>query len=84
MNVKAIGQGVGYGLIAAVVYGLLLFWPAGTFDYWQAWVFLAVYAVISIACCIYWGLTNPAVLQRRLRGGPKAETGWRRSWPARP
>ncbi|WP_409436824.1 methyltransferase family protein [Mycobacterium sp. SMC-14] len=74
MNVKAIGQGVGYGLIAAVVYGLLLFWPAGTFDYWQAWVFLAVYAVISIACCIYWGLTNPAVLQRRLRGGPKAET----------
>ncbi|MGB3520741.1 MAG: isoprenylcysteine carboxylmethyltransferase family protein [Mycobacterium sp.] len=73
MNVKAIGQGVGYGLIAAVVYGLLLFWPAGTFDYWQAWVFLAVYAVISIACCIYWGLTNPAVLQRRLRGGPKAE-----------
>lgn len=74
MNVKAISQGVGYGLIAAVIYGLLLFWPAGTFDYWQAWVFLAVYGVISIACCIYWGLTNPAVLQRRLRGGPKAET----------
>nr|WP_067975440.1 isoprenylcysteine carboxylmethyltransferase family protein [Mycolicibacter icosiumassiliensis] len=60
--------------MAAVVYGLLLFWPAGTFDYWQAWVFLAVYGVISTTCCIYWGLTNPAVLQRRLRGGPKAET----------
>ncbi|MGB3475466.1 MAG: isoprenylcysteine carboxylmethyltransferase family protein [Mycobacterium sp.] len=74
MNVKAIGQGVGYGLVATALWGLLLFWPAGTFDYWQAWVFLAVYAVISIACCIYWGLTNPAVLQRRLLGGPKAET----------
>lgn len=71
---KAIGQGLGYGLIAAVSYGLLLFWPAGTFDYWQAWVFLAVYGVISVACCLYWGLTNPAVLQRRLRGGPKSET----------
>ena len=22
-------------------FGLLLFWPAGTFDYWQAWVFIA-------------------------------------------
>ncbi|MEB3031352.1 methyltransferase family protein [[Mycobacterium] nativiensis] len=73
MNAKVIGQGVGYGLIAAAVYGLLLFWPAGTFDYWQAWVFLAVYGGLSIACCVYWGLTNPAVLQRRLRGGPKAE-----------
>jgi len=74
VNVKAIGQGVAYGVTAAAVYGLLLFWPAGTFDYWQAWVFLAIYGVISIACCLYWGLTNPAVLQRRLRGGPRAET----------
>ncbi|MEB3068782.1 methyltransferase family protein [[Mycobacterium] vasticus] len=71
---KAIGQGVAYGLAAAAVYGLLLFWPAGTFDYWQAWVFLAIYGIISVACCVYWGLTDPAVLQRRLRGGPKAET----------
>lgn len=73
VRVKAIGQGVGYGLVAAAVYGLLLFWPAGTFDYWQAWAFLAIYGGFSLACCLYWGLTNPAVLQRRLRGGPKAE-----------
>lgn len=74
MNAKVIGQGVGYGLVATALWGLLLFWPAGTFDYWQAWAFLALYALVSVACAIYWGLTNPAVLQRRLRGGPKAET----------
>lgn len=71
---KIIGQAVGYGLVATVLWGVVLFWPAGTFDYWQAWAFLAIYAVISIACCVYWGLTSPGVLQRRLRGGPAAES----------
>lgn len=70
---KVIGQALGYGLLVVVVCGLLLFWPAGTFDYWQAWVFVAIYAIISVVCTAYWGLTNPAVLQRRMRGGPTAE-----------
>ena len=26
-----------------VFFGLALFLPAGTFNYWQAWVFIAVY-----------------------------------------
>jgi protein-S-isoprenylcysteine O-methyltransferase Ste14 len=67
-------QAVGYGFIVAVVCGLLLFWPAGTFDYWQAWVFLAIYVVAAVPPSIYWGVTNPAVLQRRMHGGPVAET----------
>ncbi|MGH3632606.1 methyltransferase family protein [Mycobacterium sp.] len=70
---KIILQTVGYGSIAVVVFGLLLFWPAGTFDYWQAWVFLAIYAA-AVGSSIYWGTRNPAVLQRRLHGGPAAET----------
>lgn len=71
---KAILQALGYGFIVLVVLGVLLFWPAGTFDYWQAWLFLAVYAVAAVAPTIYWGVTNPAVLRRRMRGGPAAET----------
>ena len=34
---------LGLGFFIAV-----LFWPAGTFDYWQAWVFLAVFVVTTI------------------------------------
>jgi protein-S-isoprenylcysteine O-methyltransferase Ste14 len=71
---KVVVQTVGYGLIAVVVFGLLLFWPAGTFAYWQAWVFLAIYAAAALVPSIYWGAANPAVLQRRLHGGPAAET----------
>jgi protein-S-isoprenylcysteine O-methyltransferase Ste14 len=71
---KTILQAVGYGFILVIVLGLLLFWPAGTFDYWQAWVFLAVYAAAAVAPSIYWGITNPTVLRRRMHGGPVAET----------
>ena len=28
-------------LVQPVAFGLMLFLPAGTFNYWQAWVFLA-------------------------------------------
>jgi protein-S-isoprenylcysteine O-methyltransferase Ste14 len=37
-------------------------------------VFLATYAVAAIPPSIYWGITNPAVLQRRMHVGPVAET----------
>jgi hypothetical protein len=29
--------------VVALVMGLLLFVPAGTLDYWQAWVFLTTF-----------------------------------------
>lgn len=71
---KAMLQAVGYGVIILAVIGLLSFGPAGTFDYWQAWVFLAVYAVAAVAPSIYWGVTNPSILRRRMHAGPAAET----------
>lgn len=71
---KTVARAVSYGFIIVVVLGLLSFWPAGTFDYWQAWVFLAVYAIAAVAPSVYWGITNPNVLRRRMHGGPVAET----------
>ncbi len=35
-------------LVQLVVLGALLFLPAGTFHYWQAWVFLAVFAAFDV------------------------------------
>lgn len=52
---------------------LILLLPAGTLHYWQAWVFIAVFAVASILPTVYLGRTNPAALQRRMRAGPRAE-----------
>jgi protein-S-isoprenylcysteine O-methyltransferase Ste14 len=63
-----------FGLIEPGVFGLMLFLAAFTFNYWQAWVFLAVYAISAWGPSIYLLRTNPVALQRRMRGGPAAET----------
>jgi protein-S-isoprenylcysteine O-methyltransferase Ste14 len=51
----------------------LLFAAAGTFDYWQAWTFLAVYFAASLAITLYLMKEDPALLARRMSGGPFAE-----------
>jgi protein-S-isoprenylcysteine O-methyltransferase Ste14 len=50
-----------------------LFIPAGTLDYWQAWAFLAVFGVATLAITIYLAVTDPALLARRTAAGPIAE-----------
>ncbi|HJZ58870.1 MAG TPA: isoprenylcysteine carboxylmethyltransferase family protein [Gemmataceae bacterium] len=56
-----------------VVLGLLLFVPAGSIDYWQAWVYLIVFSVCAGAITLYLMRFDPALLERRMRGGPTAE-----------
>lgn len=51
----------------------LLFGVPWTFDYWQAWVFLAVYFSASILITIYLMNSDRELLERRMRGGPLAE-----------
>lgn len=62
------------GISGLVILGFVLFYPAGTFNYWQAWVFIVVFTVATIAPSLYLARTNPAALQRRMHAGPKAET----------
>ena len=60
-------------LIGAIVLGLLLFLPAGTLNYWQAWVFIVVFMTSVSAVGLYLSLKDPALLERRKRIGPAAE-----------
>ena len=50
-----------------------LFMPAGTVYYWQAGVFLAIYIGGSIPPTLYLMRHDPALLERRMKGGPTAE-----------
>ena len=56
-----------------VAMGLLLFVPAGTLEYRQAWVYLAIFIGASLLISLYLLRKDPALLQRRMRGGPTAE-----------
>jgi len=60
--------------IGLAVFGLLVFWPAGTFDYWQGWTFIAVFAIATLIPSAYLAVRNPEALRRRMQAGPRAET----------
>ena len=60
-------------ILGILSFGLILFLPAGTLRYWQAWVFIAVFTAATIVPVIYLARNNPAALQRRMKAGPRAE-----------
>lgn len=70
---KTAGKTALSATLGLVAFGLMLFWPAGTFNYWQGWVFLAVFSVCTLIPSLYLLRTNPAALDRRMRAGPFAE-----------
>jgi protein-S-isoprenylcysteine O-methyltransferase Ste14 len=51
----------------------MLFGPARTFDYWQAWTFLAVWLATSVAVTLYLFKHDRALVERRMAAGPVAE-----------
>ena len=63
------------GVVAlALVMALLLFVPAGTVRYWQAWVYLAIFigAAAIMTCDLL--RRDRALLERRMVAGPTGET----------
>ena len=60
-------------VIGLVILGLLLFVPAGTLNYWQAWVFIIVFLTSANAIGLYLTFKDPALLERRKKVGPAAE-----------
>jgi protein-S-isoprenylcysteine O-methyltransferase Ste14 len=71
---KFVLQTIASVLFGLVFFGLALFVPAGTFDYWQGWVFIAVFMLSTMVPSLYLAVKNPAALQRRMSAGPTAET----------
>jgi protein-S-isoprenylcysteine O-methyltransferase Ste14 len=69
LNIKAFG-----GLLfLLIVMGAVIFLPAWTFNYWQAWTFLAVFGLSALAVTLYLMKNDPKLLERRTQGGPISE-----------
>ncbi len=71
---KTLVQAAIWAILGLVVFGLLVFWPAGTFDYWRGWSFIAVFAAATLIPSIYLAVKNPEALRRRMQAGPGAES----------
>ena len=57
-----------------LVMALLLFVPPWTLDFWQAWLFLAVFFACTLSITLYLMKHDPQLLERRVNAGPAAET----------
>src|ERR1051325_6534967 len=56
-----------------LILAVLLFLPAWTLNYWQAWVFLLVFGGSVFLITLYFLRKDPNLIQSRLKAGPAAE-----------
>ncbi len=66
MTVKLFFQAILKFLLGLVLIGLLLFLPAGTLRYWNAWLFLGILFIPMFAAGIVMMCKNPELLKKRL------------------
>jgi protein-S-isoprenylcysteine O-methyltransferase Ste14 len=54
-------------LIAVIFVAIFLFVPAGSFRYWQGWVFMAILFLPMPVTSVYFMKRDPQLIERRLR-----------------
>lgn len=62
-----IAKGILLFCATPIILGAILFIPAGTLNYWQAWLYLAVLIIPFFFVALYFIVTDPAFLERRLK-----------------
>jgi protein-S-isoprenylcysteine O-methyltransferase Ste14 len=73
MTTKLLLQTLAMFVGGALLLGLLLFLPAGTFNYWRAWVFIPVFMITMSVFGVYFSIKDPELVERRKQAGPAAE-----------
>ena len=53
-------------LLGAVIFGLLIFLPAGSFHYWQGWLLMGILFVPMFVAGLILMVKNPELLRKRL------------------
>lgn len=66
-------RAVGATLFTLFLMAVAIFVSAWSLDYWQAWVFLAVFEGLALVSIVYLVKSDPQLLERRIRAGPGAE-----------
>jgi protein-S-isoprenylcysteine O-methyltransferase Ste14 len=71
---KIIVQTIAGFITLMLILAICLFLPAGSLNFWQAWVYLGVWAVCVIPITLYLFKHDLKLLTSRLSVGPTAET----------
>jgi len=59
------------GLLIAI--GFFLFIPAGSLDFAEAWVYLAIFGMSTVLITAYFLKKDPRLIESRIKSGPAAE-----------
>ncbi len=66
MSKKLFVQAISKFSLGVILVGLLVFWPAGTFDYWQGWLFMGILFIPMFCAGLVMMAKNPSLLKSRL------------------
>ena len=66
MDTKLFFQALTKFLLGVVIFGLLIFLPAGSFHYWQGWLMMGVLFVPMFIAGLVMMVKNPELLRKRL------------------
>ena len=70
MDKKLFLQGIIKFIFGFIIVALLLFIPAGTLNYWNAWLFICILFVPMFILRIILMIKNPDLLRKRLNSIP--------------
>lgn len=71
MTIKLFVQAITKFLIGIVLVGILIFLPAGTFPYFNGWLFMGILFIPMFCAGIVMMLKNPELLKKRLHAKEK-------------
>ena len=66
MDAKLFFQALTKFLLGVIIFGLLIFLPAGSFQYWQGWLMMGVLIVPMFVAGLILMVKNPYLLRKRL------------------
>ena len=67
MNKKLFIEAIIKFTLGVILVGFLIFWPAGTFAYWNGWLFMGILFVPMFLAGIVMMVKNPQLLKSRLK-----------------
>lgn len=73
MTIKLFFQAICKFIFGLILIALLLFVPAGTLNYWNAWLFIAILFIPMFIAGIVMMIYNPELLRKRLNAREREE-----------
>jgi hypothetical protein len=67
MDIKLFCEGISKGLLGIVLVGVLIFVPAGTFDFLYGWILMGILFIPMVIVGFILMFKNPELLKKRLK-----------------